>query len=79
MGKDIKESIMKEFADLKTTKQNEEAIKSYAHVTATNANDSIKKIIVKARNEEIAEDHDKKRRETNIIIHGVPEPSSKDN
>ena len=77
MGMEIKESIMEEIKAIKVVSTNENK-QSYAGVAAINNDDAIKSIVVKARKQELAEDHDKKRRETNMIIHGVPEPNGDD-
>ena len=76
MGKVIKDSIMEELKNILPEKETE--VKTYAGAAAKNTDDSIKKIVVRARNEEIAQENDKKRRATNIIIHGVSEPTGED-
>ena len=76
VGKEIKESILEE---IKNILPDEKSMpKTYAGAAAKHTEDSIKKIVVRARNEEIEQQNDKKRRATNIIIHGVAEPTSKD-
>jgi len=60
---------------LKTS--NAEIRKSYANITANNSatkeHSTIKSIVKAARDEEIAEDHEKRRRASNVIVHSVPE------
>ena len=45
--------------------------KSYSNMVKSSKN--LREIIAEARNEEQQEDRDKKTRETNIIIHGIPD------
>lgn len=69
MGEEIRTSIVGELKSILPAKQSN----TYAEA-ASSCKKSMKTIIVEARNEEHAEDEDRKRRAANIIIHGVLEP-----
>ena len=79
LGESIKSSILEEIKSslTKVEEQVTDAKKSYAEAVDTNATKAnqpcIKEFVREARNFELTESTDRKRRQANLIIHGVKE------